>query len=69
MSEEIKQQEQPQTKKAKYGTREQVFNGLAERTKGKLSKDDIVFEKGKYKSKRAVERGRALIAQLKTPKS
>jgi hypothetical protein len=54
-------------KTAKYGTREQVFNGLAQMTKGKLKKEDLTLceKTGKYKSVRAVERGRALVQNLK----
>lgn len=57
--------EQVEIKIAKYGTREEVFLGKAKMTKGKLTRDDIVFENNKYKSKRAVEKGKALINQLR----
>jgi hypothetical protein len=54
-----------EVRQTKYGTREEVFNGLASKTRGNLSKEDIVFEGGKYKSKRAIERGHALINQMR----
>ena len=43
-------------KPRKYGTREEVYNGLCEMTKGKLKKEDLLFEAGKYKSVKAKER-------------
>ena len=48
-----------------YGNREEVFQGLAKKTKGNLSKNDIVFDNGKYKSKKAIEKGKSLIKQLR----
>lgn len=56
---------------AKYGTREQVFNGLAQMTKGKLRKEDIsLCEKtGKYKSFKAIQRGKELVQNLKKNKA
>ena len=55
-----------EVKIAKYGSKEQVFKGEAQMTKGKLKKDDLALNaKGKVVSKKAQERGRALIAQLR----
>jgi hypothetical protein len=52
----------------KYGSREDVFLGRCEMTKGKLTKADLEFceKTGKYKSVRAVARGKALIEQLRS---
>lgn len=52
-----------------YGTREEVFQGLAKKTKGNLAKDDLIFENGRYKSKKAVEKGKALVSQLRGVKN
>ena len=62
---------QEEVKIQKYGTREQVFNNQAQMTKGKLTKDDLEYceKTGKYKSVRAIARGKALISQLKESKS
>lgn len=56
-------------KMQKYGTREQVYNGLAQQTKGKLKKEDLVLceKTGKYKSVKAVERGKNLIQNIRKP--
>lgn len=48
----------------KYGTREEVYNNGATMTKGKLTKDDIVFEDGKYKSKKQKQRGKELMSKM-----
>lgn len=49
----------------KYGTREDVFNGLAERTRAGLTKDDF-FQKGKrIISKKASERAKNSVLVLK----
>jgi hypothetical protein len=48
-----------------YGTREEVFKGLAKKTKGGLTKEDIVFENNRYKSKKAIAKGRSLVQQLR----
>lgn len=54
----------------KYGTREQVYQGLAQMTKGKLKKDDLSFceKTGRYKSIKAMQRGRDLVENMKKPK-
>lgn len=49
-----------------YGTREEVFNGTARKTKGNLVKDDIIFDNNRYKSKKAVEKGKQLMQKLRT---
>lgn len=54
---------------AKFGTREQVYNGLAQQTKGKLKKEDLILceKTNKYKSIKAIERGRSLISNVRKP--
>ena len=37
----------------KYGTREEVFNGTAQQTKGGLTKSDLFEDKGRFVSRRA----------------
>lgn len=56
-------------KMQKFGTREQVYNGLAQQTKGKLTKGDLILceKTGKYKSIKAIERGRSLIQNVRKP--
>ena len=39
----------------KFGTREEVFAGTAQQTKGGLTKDDLFESKGRFVSKRASE--------------
>jgi hypothetical protein len=56
------------SKVKRVGTRVEVFNGLAQKTSGGLTKEDIVMEHGRFKSKRAVQRGKALISQLRGAK-
>jgi len=45
----------------KYGTKDEVYNGVAEKTRGKLTKDDLFYcEKGKkVKSKKMSEMAKA----------
>jgi hypothetical protein len=54
-------------KMQKFGTREQVYNGLAHQTKGKLTKGDLIFceKTNKYKSIKAIERGRSVIQNVR----
>lgn len=56
----IVQEEIKQKRVKKYGDRAAVFQGLATMTKGKLVKEDLVLENGVYKSKKAIERGKAM---------
>jgi hypothetical protein len=56
-----KEEQKQEQKIKKYGTKEEVYNGLAEKTKGKLKKDDL-FEcprTKKIKSKKMSELGKA----------
>lgn len=48
------------TKIKKNGTREEVYNGTALRTTGGLTKESIIFDNGKYKSVKSIERGKNL---------
>lgn len=64
----LEQAQEQNTAPKRFGTRDEVFNGQATQTKGKLTKNDLVFENGRYKSKKAVERGRALISQIRGEK-
>lgn len=51
---------------AKFGTREEVYNGLAVMTKGKLIKDDLVISsKGRVCSKKSVIKGKQLQSIMK----
>ena len=68
-TEETTTQETPIQKIKSRGTRQEVFEGQALKTGGGLRKDDIVYEKNKYKSKKAVQAGRNLIERLRKPKS
>lgn len=69
MSEEVKQVVE-EVKIAKYGTKDDVFYGRAERTKGKLTKDDLMVNaKGKVISKKSHENGKRLLERLKSANS
>ena len=52
----------------KFGTREEVFAGTAQQTKGGLTKDDLFESKGRFVSKRASEAVKVR-APLKTKKT
>ena len=39
-----------------YGTREDVYNGFAKKTRGGLTKNDIILKWGKFISRRISER-------------
>lgn len=50
----------------KTGTKEQVWNGQAVMTRGKLIKDDLTLSsKGKVCSKKSVEKGKELQARMR----
>lgn len=58
----------PNQKKVKtYGTREEVYNGLALKTRGNLMQDDISFEKNKYMSKKKQNIARELAKEKTLP--
>ena len=53
-----------------YGTREEVWNGTALKTKGKLSKEDLVQDEktGRLKSRKLIERGKNLFSTINQKK-
>lgn len=55
----------------KVGTRDEVYNGLAISTKGKLKKDDLIFDEksSKYKSIKSIAHGKNLIEMMKKRRS
>lgn len=54
-----------EAKVIKFGSKAEVFNGLAKMTRGKLTKDDLLVNlRGKVVSKKAQARGIALQRQL-----
>ena len=54
-----------EVKIAKFGSKAEVYNGLAKMTRGKLTKDHLLINaKGKVVSKKAQERGFNLQKQL-----
>ncbi len=58
-----------ETKKQKYGTKDDVWKGLALRTRGGLVIDDLALNaRGKPCSKKSQERGRQLQAQIREKK-
>jgi hypothetical protein len=61
--------EENTSKVKRVGTRADVWEGRAQKTSGGLVKEDIVMEGGKLKSKKAVQRGRELISQLRGAKN
>lgn len=65
LGEEMKVEEEKkveEVKVKKIGSREEVFNGQAVKTRGGLVKDDLVLsKKGKVVSKKMQERGKVLL--------
>lgn len=47
----------------KYGTRQEVYDGLSEMTRGGLKKDDLILSRGKLVSKKKSEAAKASYAK------
>lgn len=48
----------------KYGTRQEVYDGVSEMTRGGLRKDDLMVSRGKIVSKRKSEAAKASYAKF-----
>ena len=47
----------------KYGTRQEVYDGVSEMTRGGLKKDDLILSRGKLVSKKKSEAAKASYAK------
>jgi hypothetical protein len=64
---EISEMEKPKRRSRKIGNREEVFNGICERTSGGLRKEDLVFNRktGKICTAKEIERGKQLSEMMR----